>query len=56
MPWDELMQTKNANLEIAKEESMQRPVACPKCGHAPLDENAQGVLNCPLGHWRSDQI
>ena len=56
MAWNELKQIKNANIEIAEEERRQRPVACPKCGHAPLDENAQGVLNCPLGHWRSDQI
>lgn len=28
-------------------------VDCPLCGHR-LDVNSRGVLNCDVGHWRSD--
>ena len=56
MSWDELLQIKKANIEIAKEEARQRPSSCPVCGQAPLDEKEQGVLNCPIGDFRSDQV
>lgn len=26
-------------------------IACPKCG-TPLQQNADGVKNCPMGHFR----
>ena len=55
MAWNELLQIKKANIEIAEEERRRKLASCPNCGHAPLDENAQGVLNCPIGDFRSDQ-
>ncbi len=55
MPWDQLLQIKNANIEIAEEERRQKLASCPNCGQAPLDENEQGVLNCPIGDFRSSQ-
>lgn len=32
-------------------EQADREVACPRCG-TPLDFNAMGLGNCPLGHYR----
>ena len=29
----------------------RKEVACPLCGK-PLDENKDGVTNCPMGHYR----
>tara|TARA_R110000824_G_scaffold4035_3_gene19181 strand:- start:2256 stop:2423 length:168 start_codon:yes stop_codon:yes gene_type:complete len=55
MPWNDLLEIKKANLEIAQEERERKVVACPNCGQAPLDENEQGVLNCPIGDYRSSQ-
>ena len=56
MAWNELKATLDENKQLMLEESERPIVACPVCGHAPLDQNEQGVLNCPLGHWRSDQV
>lgn len=37
----------------ALDEAAKRPpVACPRCG-TPLDVNARGERNCPLGHYRT---
>jgi 4-hydroxy-3-methylbut-2-en-1-yl diphosphate synthase IspG/GcpE len=55
MPWNDLLEIKKANIEIALEESEQEVVACPNCGQAPLDVNAQGVVNCPMGDYRSSK-
>ena len=55
MTWDQLLQIKKANHEIAEEERNRKLVVCPNCGHAPLEENEQGVLNCPIGDFRSSQ-
>ena len=38
--------------ELAREERDRVEEACPLCG-TPLDFNAQGAGNCPMGHWRS---
>lgn len=29
-------------------------VACPRCG-TPLQVNKDGVKNCPMGHYRTNQ-
>tara|TARA_R110002020_G_C16269117_1_gene770966 strand:- start:32 stop:199 length:168 start_codon:yes stop_codon:yes gene_type:complete len=55
MTWDQLLQIKKANLEIAEEERRRKLASCPNCGQAPLDENENGVLNCPIGDFRSSQ-
>ncbi|QDP67994.1 MAG: hypothetical protein Unbinned657contig1001_36 [Prokaryotic dsDNA virus sp.] len=55
MPWNDLLEIKKANIELQQEESQRKVVACPNCGQAPLDENEQGVLNCPIGDYRSSQ-
>tara|TARA_R100000664_G_scaffold17192_1_gene26115 strand:+ start:4791 stop:4958 length:168 start_codon:yes stop_codon:yes gene_type:complete len=53
MGYRELKAILDKNREELREEGMKRPVACPRCGQAPLDENSDGVLNCPIGDWRS---
>mgnify|MGYP003147445967 FL=1 len=52
MAWNELLATLRENRELSQEEKV---VACPNCGHAPLDER-DGILNCPIGDYRSDQV
>jgi len=53
MSWNELKAFLDENRILKQEEQEKKVVACPICGHAPLDENEQGVLNCPIGDWRS---
>jgi len=36
----------------ARDRANDRPIACPVCGWAPLDER-DGVQNCPAGDWNS---
>ena len=55
MPWNDLLEIKKANIQLAQEERNQKVAACPNCVHAPLDENEQGVLNCPIGDYRRSQ-
>jgi hypothetical protein len=38
--------------QLAEEERQRPEVACPLCG-TPLDENARGEKNCPMGHYRT---
>ncbi|HUV73864.1 MAG TPA: hypothetical protein VMW79_06120 [Anaerolineae bacterium] len=47
-----LLQILKEARQMAEEDRRRSPVACPKCGE-PLDENKQGTLNCPMGHWQS---
>ena len=51
MSWDELLAIFQENEANAEEDASARPVACPNDG-TPLDENAEGVLNCPMGDYR----
>tara|TARA_R110000787_G_scaffold129712_5_gene241564 strand:+ start:233 stop:406 length:174 start_codon:yes stop_codon:yes gene_type:complete len=52
--YDLLKTIKERNEKFKTEEDMQPKVACPLCGQSPLDEY-NGILNCPMGHWRSDR-
>lgn len=45
-----IIEEAKALLEIEPELLKQ---ACPKCG-TPLDVNSNGVRNCPMGHYRSE--
>jgi hypothetical protein len=38
-------------LEALAERLREPSTACPRCGE-PLDVNARGERNCPLGHYR----
>ena len=53
MSYDELKAILDRNREHIENANFEKLVACPVCGHAPLDER-DGILNCPLGNWRSD--
>tara|TARA_B100001123_G_C15269855_1_gene1009878 strand:+ start:839 stop:1006 length:168 start_codon:yes stop_codon:yes gene_type:complete len=55
MAWNELLATLKENREFLQQDEEQRVVACPVCGHAPLDER-DGILNCPIGDYRSDKV
>jgi len=55
MAWNELKATLNENSQFLQEDQEKRVVACPNCGHAPLDER-DGILNCPIGDYRSNQV
>ena len=55
MAWNELLATLKENREVLQQDEEQRVVACPVCGHAPLDER-DGILNCPIGDYRSNQV
>lgn len=53
MAWDELIAIFQQNAVFAEEARTTRPVACPHDG-TPLQENDEGVLNCPMGDFRCD--
>lgn len=38
--------------QIEEEERAKPIVDCPVCG-TPLDKNARGEVNCPMGHYRA---
>ena len=52
--YDLLKTIKERNEKFKAEEDSKPKVSCPLCGHAPLDKY-KGILNCPMGHWRSDR-
>jgi len=49
---DDLLAILHENIEFRAEELTERPVACPHDG-TPLVENDDGVLNCPMGDYRT---
>ena len=52
MTWDTLKTIADNNRKFKEDEETDKKVACPNCGHAPLDER-NGILNCPIGDYRS---
>lgn len=52
MTWDTLKTIADNNRKFKEDEETEKKVACPNCGHAPLDER-NGILNCPIGDYRS---
>jgi len=48
MPWEAL----KAIIEQAKVGRLESEAACPICG-TPLDVNAKGQKNCPMGCYRT---
>ena len=52
MAWETLKTIADNNRRFKAEDESKKLVACPNCGHAPLDEY-KGVLNCPIGDYRS---
>lgn len=53
MPWEQLKQTIDFNRQARAQDASQPPEACPIDG-TPLEENSEGVRNCPMGNyvWR----
>lgn len=52
--WDYKSIADEAQALLAIEPELLK-LACPKCG-TPLDVNAKGVYNCPLGHYRRGEL
>lgn len=52
MSWEQLKDIYHKNVTNRQDELNKKPVECPIDG-APLNENAQGVLDCPMGNWTS---
>lgn len=51
MSWEQLQAIMDENRTEAQAAAIEPPSACPIDGE-PLDVNAQGVRNCPLGNFR----
>lgn len=55
MSYEKLVSITKEAREIAEQERQRPLVACPVCG-ALLQSNAKGVLNCPMGHFRTNEV
>ena len=53
MPWETLKEVAEYNRDARAQDNAQPPDSCPIDG-TPLEENSQGVRNCPMGNftWR----
>lgn len=52
MSWEQLQAiTEEAKL-LRREDKQRELVSCPICGDI-LEENSDGLKNCPMGHFRT---
>lgn len=51
MPWEQLGNIAQRNRQEARQQAMEKPIACPIEGDI-LDVRDDGIRNCPLGNFR----
>jgi hypothetical protein len=52
MSWEQLIAITKEVRQIAEEDKRKPLLDCPNCGW-PLEVNAKGVKNCPMGDFRT---
>ena len=53
MSWEQLQSIIRQNKQIKRQENLQASSACPIDG-AVLDVHPNGIRNCPLGNYRTN--
>ncbi|HEU0072489.1 MAG TPA: hypothetical protein VFS30_00620 [Dehalococcoidia bacterium] len=53
MSWEQYAAIKEEARDLEEQDKQQENAACPLCGE--LLDNRDGILNCPLGHYRTTE-